>query len=141
MCQRVTIIIDKVFFRQVSLLFCPLLSKAYKCIRILKKLLIMFLMLRLIPSFSVSILIRWRNYISQLLNVHGVTDVRHTEIHTAESHVPDPSAFEVELAIENLKSHKSPGIDQIPAKLRQGVEKFTMISINVLFLFGKRGIA
>ena len=26
-------------------------------------------------------------------------------------------AFEVELAIEKLKSHKSPGIDQIPAEL------------------------
>jgi len=31
--------------------------------------------------------------------------------------VPEPSAFEVELAIEELKSHKSPGIDQIPAEL------------------------
>ena len=31
--------------------------------------------------------------------------------------MPDPSAFEVELAIEKLKSHKSPGIDQIPAEL------------------------
>jgi hypothetical protein len=31
--------------------------------------------------------------------------------------VPEPSAFEVELAIEKLKSHKSPGIDQIPEEL------------------------
>jgi len=31
--------------------------------------------------------------------------------------VPEPSAFKVELAIEKLKSHKSPGIDQIPAEL------------------------
>jgi len=31
--------------------------------------------------------------------------------------VPEPSAFEVELAIEKLKRHKSPGIDQIPAEL------------------------
>jgi hypothetical protein len=30
---------------------------------------------------------------------------------------PEPSAFEVELAIEKLKSHKSPGTDQIPAVL------------------------
>ena len=30
--------------------------------------------------------------------------------------MPEPSAFEVELAIEKLKSHKSPGIDQIPAE-------------------------
>ena len=31
--------------------------------------------------------------------------------------MPEPSAFEFELAIEKLKSHKSPGIDQIPAEL------------------------
>jgi hypothetical protein len=31
--------------------------------------------------------------------------------------VPAPSALEVELAIEKLNSHKSPGIDQIPAEL------------------------
>ena len=58
---------------------------------------------------------RWRNYFSQLLNVHGPKDVRQEEIHTAEPLVPEPSAFE--LAIEKLKSHKSPGIDQIPAEL------------------------
>jgi hypothetical protein len=37
--------------------------------------------------------------------------------HTAEPLAPEPSASEVELAIEKLKSHKSPGIDQIPAEL------------------------
>ena len=36
-------------------------------------------------------------------------------LHTAEPLVPEPSAFKVELAIEKLKSHKSPGIEQIPA--------------------------
>jgi hypothetical protein len=35
----------------------------------------------------------------------------------SEPLVPEPSAFEVELAIEKLKRHKSPGIDQIPAEL------------------------
>ena len=63
------------------------------------------------------ILAMWRNYFSQQLNVHGVNDVRHTEIHTAEPLVPKPSAFEVELDIEMLNGHKSPGIDQIPAEL------------------------
>ena len=57
------------------------------------------------------------NCFSQLFNVHGVKDVGQTEIHTAEPLVPDPSASEVELAIDKLKSHKSPGIDQIPAEL------------------------
>ncbi len=31
--------------------------------------------------------------------------------------MPQPSLFEFELDIEKLKSHKSPGIDQIPAEL------------------------
>ncbi len=63
-----------------------------------------------------SILARWRDYFSQLLNVHGVHDVSETETHTAEPLVPEPSAFEVDLAIEKVKSHKSPCIDQIPAE-------------------------
>jgi hypothetical protein len=66
---------------------------------------------------SHSIMARWRNYFSQILNVRGVSDVRQAEIHTAESLVPGPIALEVELAIEKLKSHKSPGIHQIPAEL------------------------
>jgi hypothetical protein len=31
--------------------------------------------------------------------------------------VPEPNAFKVALAIENLRSHNSPGTDQIPAEL------------------------
>ena len=33
--------------------------------------------------------------------------------------MPEPSAFEIELAIEKIKSHKPPGNDQIPAELRK----------------------
>jgi hypothetical protein len=33
---------------------------------------------------SRSIMARWRNYFSQLLNVHGVNDGGQVEIHTAE---------------------------------------------------------
>jgi hypothetical protein len=40
---------------------------------------------------------------SQLLNVHGVHDVRLRKIHTAGPLAPEPSAFEVEMAIEKLK--------------------------------------
>jgi len=43
--------------------------------------------------------------------------LRRQEIHTAEPLVPDPSALEIEIAIEKLKILKSPGIDQIPAEL------------------------
>jgi len=51
------------------------------------------------------------------LDVHRVNDVRQVVIHTAEPLVPEPSAFEFELAIKKLKTHKSPGIHQIPADL------------------------
>jgi len=66
---------------------------------------------------SHSIFATWRNYFSQLLNVHGVNDVRHTEIHTAEPLVPEQSTLEVDKATEELKRNKSPGVDQAPAEL------------------------
>ena len=50
-------------------------------------------------------------------------DVRQTEIHTAEPLVTEPSPSEFELAIEKLKSLKSPGIDQMPAELIKAVGK------------------
>jgi len=85
---------------------------------------------------SHSILAMWRNHFSQLLNIHGVNDVSQTKLHTAEPLVPEPVAFEVELVIEKLKLHKTSGIDQTPTELiRQGVEQFSVTSINVLFLF------
>jgi hypothetical protein len=71
------------------------------------------------------------------LNIRDVNAVRQAEIHTAEPLVPEPSAFKVELAIEMLKIHKSPGIDHIPAELRRGVEQCAKRSIN-LCLFGIR---
>jgi hypothetical protein len=66
---------------------------------------------------SHSILARWRNRFSQLLNVLGVNNVRQTEVHTAEPLVPQTSASEVGVAIGKLNRHKSPGTDQIPAEL------------------------
>jgi hypothetical protein len=51
------------------------------------------------------------------LNAHGDSDVRQIAIHIEEPLVPEPNAFEVEMAIEKLKSYKSPGTDQIPAEL------------------------
>jgi hypothetical protein len=60
---------------------------------------------------------RWRNYFSQLSNVHEVKEVRQTEIHTVEPLEPEPSVFEFELAIKKLKNHKSPGNVQLPAEL------------------------
>jgi hypothetical protein len=51
------------------------------------------------------ILASQRNYFSQQLNVHGVNDVRQTDIHTAEPPVPERSAFDLEMAIEKLERH------------------------------------
>jgi hypothetical protein len=56
-------------------------------------------------------------YFSHLFNAHGVKDGGQTEIHTAGPLVTDPSASEFQLAVDKLKCHKSPGIDQIPAEL------------------------
>jgi regulator of sirC expression with transglutaminase-like and TPR domain len=49
--------------------------------------------------------------------VHGVNDVSHTELQTAEPIVPEQSTFDVEMATEKLKRHESPSNDQIPAEL------------------------
>ena len=68
---------------------------------------------------SHSIADRWRNYFSQLFNVLGFKDTGQTEIHTPEPLVPDPRASEFQLTIDKLKSHKSPGIDQIPTELNK----------------------
>ena len=66
---------------------------------------------------SHSILADWRNHFCHLLNVHGVNDVRHREIHTAEPLLAELSALEFERAIEKIRRNKSLGIDQIPAEL------------------------
>jgi hypothetical protein len=51
---------------------------------------------------SHNILNRWKNYFSQLLNVHNFTDVRQIEKYTAKLLVPGPSRLEVEMAIAKL---------------------------------------
>ena len=55
---------------------------------------------------SHSIVARWRNYFSQLFNVHGAKDVGRGEVHTAEPLVLEPSAAEGELAINKPKSRQ-----------------------------------
>jgi len=81
---------------------------------------------------SHSTVARWRNYFSKLFNVHGVKSVGQAEIHTAEPLVPEPSASEVELAIDKIKSHKSAGIDQIPAELIKAGGRTICLEIHKL---------
>jgi hypothetical protein len=68
---------------------------------------------------SNNILNRWKNYSCQLLNIHGVNDVKRTEMHTTEQLVPESSCSETEIATEKLKRYKSPGIDHVLVELIQ----------------------
>jgi hypothetical protein len=75
---------------------------------------------------------RWKNYYSQLLNEHRFSDVRQIEIHTAESLVPDPISFEVEICSANLKKCNSPGTDQISVEQIQTGSKILWTEIHKL---------
>jgi hypothetical protein len=59
----------------------------------------------------------WKKYFSQLLNVHKVSDVRQTEVHTAKPLVPYQTCLEAEIAIAKLKQYKSTGSDEIPLQV------------------------
>jgi hypothetical protein len=48
-----------------------------------------------------NVLNKWKKFFNQVLNVHGVHDVRQMDIHTAEPLVPEPILVEVESAIGN----------------------------------------
>jgi hypothetical protein len=54
---------------------------------------------------SHGVLVRWRKHFSQLFVVHGVSNVRQTEIRTAEPLVPEPRASDFEMSIEKIKRH------------------------------------
>jgi hypothetical protein len=79
-----------------------------------------------------NILHRWKNYFSQLLNVHNISVVRQTELHMAEPLVPGPNCLEVEIAIAKLKKYKSPGSDQIPTELIQAGGEIFLSAIHKL---------
>jgi hypothetical protein len=51
---------------------------------------------------SQNILNGWRNYFSQLLNVHNVSDVRQIEVHTTEPVIP--VVLRLKLLLQSLKS-------------------------------------
>ena len=51
---------------------------------------------------------------------------------TADPLVPEPSAFEFELAIDKLKSHRSLGIDQMPAELIKAGGRTICLEIHKL---------
>ena len=57
--------------------------------------------------------------------------------------MPEPFSFEVELAIEKLKIHKSPGIAQFPAELIKagGTAIYYEIQKLIIAIGNKEGIA
>jgi hypothetical protein len=83
-----------------------------------------------------NILSRWKNYFSQLLNVHNsVTLGRQYQI---EPLVPSPSHTEIEIAFAKLEKYKSPGSGQILPGLIQGGETL-LPAIHKLIFFNKEG--
>jgi hypothetical protein len=81
---------------------------------------------------SYCILNMLKNYFSQLLNVHNISDFRQKEVHTAEPLVPGASRLEVEIAISKLEKYESPGSDQIPAELNQAGGEILLSEIHKL---------
>jgi hypothetical protein len=69
------------------------------------------------------------------LNVQWGNDVRQTEIHTAEPLVPEPTAFEVEVATKHTHTHKSPDTDQTPAELIKATGRTIYYEIHKLIIF------
>ena len=65
---------------------------------------------------------------TQLFNVFGVSDVRQT----AKPLMPEPSIFEVYMAIEKLKRHKSSGNNQIPAEMIKAGSRIMRSEIHEL---------
>jgi hypothetical protein len=55
--------------------------------------------------------------------------------YVAEPLVPAPRAFEVELDIENFKSHKSPGNDQIPTEFIKVGGRMIRCQIRELIIY------
>ena len=49
--------------------------------------------------------------------------------------VPEPSVLKFEMAIEQLKSHKSPGIDRIPEELMKAGGRITHYELHKLSNF------
>jgi hypothetical protein len=82
-----------------------------------------------------SVLNRWKIFFNQMLNVHGVHDFRQMDIHTAEPLVPEPSLFEVEIAIGKSESYKSLGTDQIPAEFIKVRDEILCSEIHKLICF------
>jgi len=59
------------------------------------------------------------DYSCQPLNIFVLSDVRQTKMHTSEPLILEHRFFKVEIAIEKIKTCKSPDIPQIPREIIQ----------------------
>jgi hypothetical protein len=77
-----------------------------------------------------NVLNMWKSFFNQVLNVHGVRDVRQMDIQTVDPLVTEPSLVEVEISTEKQKSYKSPGTNQILAELIKAGGEILCSEIN-----------
>jgi hypothetical protein len=82
---------------------------------------------------SHNILNSWKNYLSQLMNVHNGSDVRLMQVHTAEPLVPGPSRLEVEIAIAKLNC-RIHDLRSTNSLIMFGIRKTCLISGRSLLL-------
>jgi hypothetical protein len=68
-------------------------------------------------SESDGVLARWRKHFSQPMNAHWINDIRQANIYSAGTPLTEKNDVVFDVAIEKLKRHKSPGMDQIPAEV------------------------
>ena len=69
-----------------------------------------------IVADTTSILSRWEQFISNLLNVNHSSSHEDSEVYTAEPDIPEPSLIEIELAIDMLNRHQDTEVDHIPSE-------------------------
>jgi hypothetical protein len=84
---------------------------------------------------SHNILNTWKNFFSQLFNVHNVSDIRQIEVHAAEPLVPGHSCLELDIAFAKLKKYKSPDGDLIPAHLIQAGGETLLSAVHKLLKY------
>jgi len=82
-----------------------------------------------------SVLVTWRKHFSKLFVVEEFKVVRQRQTHTAETLVPQPSAFVVEMLFEKLKRHMPLSNDQIPAELIKTGARTILYEIHKLINF------
>ena len=87
----------------------------------------------IIVADTTSILSRWEQFFSNLLNANHSTTHNRREIYTAEPDILEPSL--VEFAIENLNKHEVSGVDHIQSELIQagGGKLYEEINLKNLF--------